>query len=233
MKYLKKCIPSRLNGGLRAAATAALVSLAGVAQAAPVTVYFTGTFSAVFGAQAAVLDGQAFSGSLSYDAARAPDSTGGNFSDYRLGAGAMAVSTALGSGSTAGVGTLRQAWGLLIGTALNGNFVGDNFGVSGFAEFDLGLSIFDRMGLTLVDSQSDADSPLGARLSALPTRFALSEFNAAEFRVGSLTSSAYGNVACLSTSSTACSAGTTAVPEPGTLALCFASLLGLAVARRR
>ena len=44
--------------GLRAAAAAAGVLLAGAAQAAPVTYYFSGSFSLIVGAQAAVLPQQ-------------------------------------------------------------------------------------------------------------------------------------------------------------------------------
>ena len=241
MNLIKAGNLSHLKSSLKAAATAALMSVlgaglvtfAGAAQAAPTTLYFSGTFTAVVGAQAAVLNGQAFSGSLSYDSGRVPDYTGGNYQDYRLGAGAMAVSTALGSGSTSGVGTLRQVWNASLGTALNGNFVGDSFSASDVATFRSALSIFDHMGLTLADDARDADDPLGVNLSALPTSFVLSEFNATEFRVGNLTDRAFGSVACLSTSATACSAGTTAVPEPGTLALCLVSFVGLAAVRRR
>ena len=93
-------ISSQIVIGLRAAA--ACLSLAGAAQAAPVTLYFSGNFSLVVGAQAALLDGQAFRGALTYDAARTPDFIGGNFLQYRLGAGALTVSTTLGSGSSSG-----------------------------------------------------------------------------------------------------------------------------------
>lgn len=224
-------ISSRIVIGLRAAA--ACLSLAGAAQAAPVTLYFSGNFSLVVGAQAALLDGQAFRGALTYDAARTPDFSGGNFLQYLLGAGALTVSTTLGSGTSSGSAAIEQSWNVVIGMALNGTFAGDAFTLSSLAAMDSGLSPFDRMGLALADRHSDVDDPFGANLSAMPTSIALSELNGAEFRLGNSTSSAYGNLACLSTSSTACPGGTTSVPEPGSLALACMSLLGLAVVRRR
>ena len=90
MKTSHTCIPSQIVIGLRAAA--ACLSLAGAAQAAPVTLYFSGNFSLAVGTQATLLDGQAFTGTLTYDAARTPDYSGGNFLQYLLGAGALTVS---------------------------------------------------------------------------------------------------------------------------------------------
>ena len=174
--------------GLRAAA--ACLSLAGAAQAAPVTLYFSGNFSLVVGAQAALLDGQAFRGALTYDAARTPDFSGGNFLQYLLGAGALTVSTTLGSGSSSGSGAIQQSWNVLIGTALNGSFIGDSFSLSSLAAMDSELSAFDRVGLSLTDEQSDVDDPFGANLSAMPTSIALSELRGAEFRIGNSSSNA-------------------------------------------
>ena len=231
MSNFHTCISNPVVTGLKAAA--AWLALAGAAQAAPVTLYFSGNFSLVVGAQASVLDGQAFRGALTYDAARTPDFSGGNFLQYLLGAGAFTVSTTLGSGSSNGSGAIQQSWNVLIGTALNGTFVGDAFTLSSLAAMDAGLSAFDRVGLALIDAQSDVDDPFGLNLSAMPTRIALSELNGAEFRLGNATSSAYGNLACLSTSSSACPGVTTSVPEPGSLALACMSLLGLAAVRRR
>ena len=67
----------------------------------------------------------------------------------------------------------------------------------------------------------------------MPTSIALSELRGAEFRIGNSSSNAYGNLACLSKSSTACLGVNASVPEPGRLALACMSLLGLVVVRRR
>ena len=112
--------------GSRAAAAAAVVLLAGAAHAAPVTYYFSGNFSLIVGAQAAVLAGQAFNGTLTYDPATAPSVSAGNYLDYLLGAGDVTVSTLLGTGSSNGAGSIRQVWNASVGTALGGTFIGDS-----------------------------------------------------------------------------------------------------------
>ena len=223
--------------GLRAAAAAAGVLLAGAAQAAPVTYYFSGSFSLIVGAQAAMLAGQAFNGTLTYNPATAPSFSGGNYLDYFLGAGDVTVSTLLGTGSSNGTGSIRQVWNASVGTALGGTFIGDSLSVISSFTGNGGLSPFNRMGLSLADADNDGDNPFGANLSALPTNILLSELNGAEFRLsssnGTSSSSAYGSLACLSTSSTACSGVTNLVPEPGSLALACVSLLGLFATSRR
>ena len=115
--------------GLRAAAAAAGVPLAGAAQAAPVTYYFSGNFGFIFGAQAAVLARQAFNGTLTYNPATAPSFSVGNYLDHLLGAGDVTVSTLLGTGSSNGTGSIRQIWNALVGTALGGIFIGDSLSV--------------------------------------------------------------------------------------------------------
>ena len=220
--------------GLRAAAAAAGVLLAGAAQAAPVTYYFAGNFSLIVGTQAAVLADQAFNGTLTYNPATAPSFSGGSNSlDYLLGAGAVTVSTLLGTGSSNGMGSIRQIWNASVGTTLGGGFIGDSLSVISSFTGNAGLSPFNRMGLTLTDADNDGDDPFGGNLSALPTNILLSELNGAEFRLSTSSSSAYGRLACLSTSSTACSGVTNPMPEPGSLALACVSLLGLFATSRR
>ena len=223
--------------GLRAAAAAAGVLLAGAAQAAPVTYYFSGNFSLIVGAQAAVLAGQAFNGTLTYNPATAPSFSAGNYLDYLLGAGDVTVSTLLGTGSSNGTGSIRQVWNASVGTALGGTFIGDSLSVISSFTGNAGLSPFNRMGLSLADADNDGDNPFGANLSALPTNILLSELNGAEFRLsssnGTSSSSAYGSLACFSTSSSACFGVVNPVPEPGSLALACVSLLGLFATSRR
>lgn len=210
---------------------AALLSIASPsAKATPVTFYFSGTFTATTGLAASFAN-MDFTGQFSYDTAWVPFWTGGNFTQYRMPAGALSAASSDGSTSSQG-GTnnlLNMVWGSSISsTTLSGT--GDYLWVNALSDFAGSWSGFYSANLILLDVGATA---LGPTLSALPTSMGLANWTAAEFRMFYQTggSDAAGALTCASTDASVCTSQR--VPEPSTLILAGLALAGLRGAKRK
>ena len=213
-------------------------------QATPITVWFSGHFSQLQGTAPAGLAGAAFSGSLTYDPAVGILNQTANTIVYAFGSAQLGVQTALGGGTTvAAQSQFGQNWNFDTLTRLHGTIANaDSFGGGGSGAFDVGLSAFQTMSLSLVDDAISSDDPLGAPLSAPPTSFSLADFEAAEFTligtVGTpptgvrITAQAVGNLDCLGSTADACPLDVS-LPVPGSNWLLGAGLGFLAWRRRK
>lgn len=209
---------------------AVLSALCGGSQAALVTYYFSGTFSTATGLATSFASPE-FTGQFSYDSNLAPFFSGGNFSQFRLPAGALTAASVDGSASSQGSpnNLVNTVWGSTITSSTVSGF-GDYLRMNASADFTGSWQGFVSANLLLLDTGRTA---LGSNLSGLPTSLpGLAGWTGTEFSLFSQTgiSVAAGALGCLSAQANVCSA--TRVPEPGTLALVALALAGLRSFRR-
>lgn len=210
------------------ASAALLCALGGGAQAAPVTYYFSGTFSLADGTLSS-LAGQTYRGRFEYDSATTAIFSGGNFSQFRMQAGSLSASANDGSGATAIRGLpddptaslTNVIWGSSISSSTLGGR-GDFLFASGQSNSSGAWAAVSSIALILLDTTRTALGTFQTLMPAsLPEIAGWSDTEFSMFDV--LGGQAAGALNCISTDSAAC--GGTRVPEPGTLAL-----LGLALA---